>query len=151
MNELHHLLETAQVRHLDKATTFSHPDEVLANSYLTVPEKRGLLASWLSDANTVPNLPTQRQLPDGSVVTAEDILRALRTLDAIGGTANAERSRTLPWCISFERRRGRVCRNAVRPRRGPDDDDPPPCPAFAMPRSRGRGGSECANEQLVPA
>lgn len=151
MTDLHYLLTANEVWHFNKASRFSHPDDVLADLELTVPEKRSLLASWVSDANAVPNLPSLRQLPDGTVIKAEDILRALKTLDAGGVTANTDRSRTLLWRMPFERRRGSVFRKGSRRGRGPDDDDPPPSPAYAMLRPRGGGGAEGAYAEPMPA
>lgn len=152
MSDLHHhLLSENDTLRVDKLTSFSHPDDVLADHDLTIPEKRRLLASWVSDANSVPHMPTLRQLPDGSVVKAEDILRALRTLDAGEDAARSDTSRSLSWRAPFERRRGWILRNAHRRGRGPDDDDPPPSPAYAMPRPRGGGGAVCANANPVSA
>lgn len=151
MTDLHQLLHANDTRRFDKATMFSHPDDVLADPDLTIPEKRSLLASWVTDANAVPHLPTLRQLPDGSVVKVNDILDALRTLDAGDDAMSTVRCRAVPWRTPFERRRGWVFRNATRRGRGPDDDDPPPSPAYAMVRPRSGGGAACAYAQPVPA
>ena len=60
---------------------FGHPQQVLEDFRLTTPEKRAVLAAWASDANAVSHLPALRQLPDGSIVKLDDILRALKALD----------------------------------------------------------------------
>lgn len=151
MTDLHQLLETTQARRFDKATMFNHPDDVLGDPDLTIAEKRIVLASWVSDANAVPHLPAMRQLPNGTVVKAEDILHALKTLDARDDTGSIDPSRALSWRAPFERRRGWVFKNAKRRGRGSDDDDPPPTPAYAMLRPRGGGGATCAHAQLMPA
>jgi hypothetical protein len=151
MTDLHHLLTANEAWQVNTSTRFSHPDDVLAAPDLTVPEKRSLLASWVSDANAVPHLPSLRQLPDGTLLKAEDILRALKTLDAGDDTANTDRIRTMSWRMPFERRRGLVFRKRIRRSRGPDDDDPPPSPAYAMPRPHDGGGAASAYAQPVPA
>jgi hypothetical protein len=64
------------------ASTFSHPDEVLANEILTNAEKRCVLAAWASDAFAVETRPWLRQLPGNNTpVALLDIMRALRRLD----------------------------------------------------------------------
>lgn len=64
------------------ASTFSHPDEVIANGILTVAEKRCVLAAWASDAFAVEAKPWLRQLPGNDrPVALSEIMRALRTLD----------------------------------------------------------------------
>lgn len=67
------------------AATFSHPDEVLNNTILSVTEKRCVLAAWASDAFAVRDNPWLRQLPGSSVaIPVKDILAALRRLDDEG-------------------------------------------------------------------
>jgi hypothetical protein len=61
---------------------FQRPDEVLADPRMSTDEKRALLASWASDARGVPGLPSMRQLEDGSLVDVDEILHALKALDA---------------------------------------------------------------------
>ena len=52
---------------------------------LGVGAKRAILASWVSDACAVENLPNWRKLPGtGALVALDDILGALRALE--GGT-----------------------------------------------------------------
>jgi len=64
------------------AATFSHPSEVLANPFLSAPEKRCVLAAWASDAFAVEGSPWLRQLPGASKpIPVRDILAALRGLD----------------------------------------------------------------------
>jgi hypothetical protein len=64
------------------AAAFSHPDEVLSHSGLTVAEKRAILASWASDAHAVEDMPWLRQLECGARVSLSEVLSALRSLDA---------------------------------------------------------------------
>jgi hypothetical protein len=64
------------------ASTFSHPNEVIANGVLTPAEKRCVLAAWASDAFAVENKPWLRQLPGNDApVALSDIMRALQRLD----------------------------------------------------------------------
>jgi hypothetical protein len=130
---------------------FGHPDEVLEDPHLTIEEKRALLAFWASDANAVPHVPTLRQLPDGSIIKVDDILRALTALDALDHAALDE-SRSQLWQRSFLRRRGPAFRKWPWKPRGPDDDDdPPPCPAYAARRPKGNGGGAFAIPEPVAA
>lgn len=98
-------------------------------------EKRALLASWASDANAVPHLPTLRQLPDGSIVRVADILRSLTGLDARTGELPAQRN-------SFKVCQKKPGRWWFSPNdRNDDDDDPPPCPAYAAVPPKSGGGA----------
>lgn len=109
--------------------TFTHPDDVLHSRDLSIDDKRALLASWASDAHAVPNLPAMRQLDSGAVVSIDVVLAALRALDvreAEVGKVAAQRS-LRPSCRLMLKTRWR------RPRRDDEDDDPPLCPAIALP------------------
>jgi hypothetical protein len=64
------------------AVAFSHPDDVLSHSGLTVAEKRAILASWASDARAVDDMPWLRQLECGARIPLSEVLAALRSLDA---------------------------------------------------------------------
>jgi hypothetical protein len=95
---------------------------------MTRAEKRQVLARWASDAHAVENLPALRQLDDGSVVSVDEILAALKGLDG-----NEDRGAGEPpsW-QAYDRRRGRILCRFRRWRRPRDrDDDPPPPPAVA--------------------
>jgi len=52
---------------------FGHPDDLVSDTRLTTEEKRVLLASWASDANALPYVPSLRQLPDGSIIKVDEI------------------------------------------------------------------------------
>jgi hypothetical protein len=69
---------------LHPAQAFECPQGVVEDPDLTVNEKRAILASWASDACAVEAVPALRR-PPGSrrVVTVDEILDALRTLDKI--------------------------------------------------------------------
>ncbi len=114
-----------------QALAYTHPDEVLHSTELSEAEKREILASWASDAHAVPNLPAMRQLDSGAIVALDTVLEALRSLDGskvtrphapLWGTP-ARRTRGLPW----------HWRRSLYRRHRDGDDDPPPCPAAALP------------------
>lgn len=91
-----------------------YPDDVLHDPRMTISEKRTLLAAWASDARAVQDLPGVRQLDNGAVVSLDEILDALRSLDHasredLSGSAAPRRR------IMFSRWRRR------------DDSNPPPC------------------------
>ena len=72
---------------LHPGTVFDHPRDVVAHSYLTISEKRAILASWASDASAIASCPALRA-PAGfkAPVTIDEILEALCELD--GGPRN---------------------------------------------------------------
>ena len=72
--ELDHLLHPA--------LAFERPVDVVRDPDLTLNEKRAILASWASDACAVDSMPGLRQTPSGRVVTFDDVVDALRGLDA---------------------------------------------------------------------
>ncbi|MFI0843005.1 hypothetical protein [Mesorhizobium sp. IMUNJ 23232] len=128
------------------------PDDVLHDARLTPQEKREVLASWASDIHAVPHVPSLRQLPDGSIIKVEDILRALRALDEGAKVVSADGSRMPPWQRTFTRRRTWDLRKWARYGRRPgDDDDPPPCPASAAIRPKSGGGAAFAVPEPVSA
>lgn len=67
---------------LHPADAFSHPTEVVADPDLSVNEKRAILASWASDACAVEAIPGVRRSPSGKTVTFDEIMDALKELDA---------------------------------------------------------------------
>lgn len=105
---------------------FMHPDEVAADTRLTLGEKRALLASWASDARAVPDAPALRQLDNGAVLRVDDILRVLHALDEPGAPA----ARAARHLGALRLRLPRRLKSALRRNwSDDDDDDPPPCPA----------------------
>ena len=66
---------------LHPASAFSHPTDVIRDPDLTLNEKRAILASWASDACAVASVPVLRISPDGTMITFDDVMDALRTLD----------------------------------------------------------------------
>jgi hypothetical protein len=67
---------------LHPAQAFAHPSEVVHDPDLTLNEKRAILASWASDACAVEAAPPLRRVPGtGKLVTFDEIIDALRTLD----------------------------------------------------------------------
>jgi hypothetical protein len=96
---------------LHPAGAFADPIAVVNDPDLTLNEKRAILASWASDACAVEAAPELRHPPGGRVVRFDEIMDALRTLDAQAATsANAQRHyrRVLENRIQgvFGRRRG---------------------------------------------
>jgi hypothetical protein len=67
---------------LHPASAFDRPSDVVRDPDLTLNEKRAILASWASDACAVDSAPTLRRPPGGKVVTFDDVVDALRSLDA---------------------------------------------------------------------
>jgi len=107
------------------------PASVLRDPTMTVDEKRSLLASWASDARAVPDHPALRQLDDGSYIEIDDILYALKRLDAVSNYAAPPGPATVPIRRGHWFRMSRVWRWTRD-----DDDDDPPTPAPDAPRPR---------------
>lgn len=110
------------------------PAHIVHHPTLPLPTKRSVLASWASDARAVPDHPSLRRLDDGRLVDIDEILDALKALDAFEmppGRPNAGGVAPL--------RRGHWSRLSRTWRRGrdddDDDDDPPPTVAARRPRS----------------
>jgi hypothetical protein len=124
-------LAPAQCR---EAAIYTHPDDVASDPMLTTPQKRALLASWVSDARTVESAPALRRLDSGAVVEVDTILRALSLLDGLATDHREDRNRP----PLTHRRRSLISRwlSRIGPPNGANDndDDPPPAPAgFAVP------------------
>ena len=66
---------------LHPAQAFLHPSEVVEDPDLTLNEKRAILASWASDACAIEAAPALRLARDGSHVSFDDIMEALKRLD----------------------------------------------------------------------
>jgi hypothetical protein len=66
---------------LHPACAFAHPMDVVRDPDLTRNEKRAILASWASDACALEAAPDLRLGSSGSVVSWDEIMDALRTLD----------------------------------------------------------------------
>jgi hypothetical protein len=75
---------------LHPAQAFGRPSEVVNDRDLTLNEKRAILASWASDACAVETAPGMRRSPGGPVVLFDDIMDALRALDAQFNAASAK-------------------------------------------------------------
>lgn len=72
---------------LHPGTVFDHPRDILADSSLSVSEKRAILASWASDASAIASCPSLRAPASlKTPVTIDEILEALCELD--GGPRN---------------------------------------------------------------
>jgi hypothetical protein len=66
---------------LHPAQAFEHPSQVVNDPDLTLNEKRAILASWASDACSVEAAPALRHGANGKIVTFDDVMDALRSLD----------------------------------------------------------------------
>lgn len=88
---------------LHPANAFAHPLDVVRDKDLTLNEKRAILASWASDACAVEAAPELRITPVGRTVRWDDIMDALRMLDAQADIPRRGRSR---WRKFGARRRG---------------------------------------------
>jgi hypothetical protein len=67
---------------LHPAKAFTHPMDVVRDPDLTLNERRAILASWASDACAVEAEPDLRQPADGPRIRFDDIMDALKQLDA---------------------------------------------------------------------
>ena len=67
---------------LHPARAFSHPMDVVRDADLTLYEKRVILSSWASDACAVEDFPEFRQPSGKAPVKFDDVMEALRSLDA---------------------------------------------------------------------
>jgi hypothetical protein len=67
---------------LHPGTVFDHPRDVVADTTLSLAEKRAILASWASDAAAVTSNPALRELAGTRrIVTIDEVLEALSMLD----------------------------------------------------------------------
>ncbi|MGX9146292.1 hypothetical protein [Mesorhizobium sp. 128a] len=125
-----------------------HPDDVLHHPTMSIVDKRALLASWASDARAVAGMPMLRQLDDGSIVTIDAIVGALKALD--GQHPDEQYRLRTSWRRPIDRRPLRRLSPWFRRLGRDDDDDPPPCPAFcAIPPKRGNGGATAIPEPAL--
>jgi len=67
---------------LHPASAFDHPNDVVRDPDLSLNEKRAILASWASDACAAESARALRKGKNGTTVTFDDVLDALRTLDS---------------------------------------------------------------------
>jgi hypothetical protein len=114
--------------------------DVLKDRQLTLDDKRAILASWASDAHAVADMPALRRIGDGKVVTVDDILDALKSIDSDEHTSAGIRTvsyRRSPVARREPRIRLRWLSRIAR-RKNSDDDDPPPCPAAVSVPGRPR-------------
>jgi hypothetical protein len=91
---------------LHPADAFEHPSEVVRDPDLTLNEKRAILSSWASDACALEAAPELRELPRGKVVRFDEIMDALRSLDAGDGQPLKKYQKLVRRRDIFERSRG---------------------------------------------
>jgi hypothetical protein len=66
--------------------SFQYPHQVLSDQYLSLEEKRAILAAWASDVHAVESFPTLRHLPGTPFpVTFSSIMDARIALDKMSG------------------------------------------------------------------
>lgn len=82
---------------LHPANAFARPMDVVRDPDLTLNEKRAVLASWASDACAVEAAPELRVNPTGKVVRWDDIMDALRLLDAETAKSGIPARRRSRW------------------------------------------------------
>lgn len=75
---------------LRPANAFSHPAEVVRDRDMTLNEKRAILAAWASDACAIEASPDLRDNGNGKIVRFDDIMDALRELDAQAAKAHVD-------------------------------------------------------------
>jgi hypothetical protein len=82
---------------LHPARAFSHPADVVNDPDLTLNEKRAILASWASDACAIESMPALRCHPvkGGAPVTFDDVMDALRALDACAADTSSRYRRVV--------------------------------------------------------
>jgi hypothetical protein len=67
---------------LHPGKVFDRPRDVVAHPFLSIAEKRAILASWASDASAIASCPALRSPPGmRAPITIDEILEALRELD----------------------------------------------------------------------
>lgn len=66
---------------LHPAGAYGHPREVVADTDLTLNEKRAILSAWASDACAVEAAPDLRHQGSGPPVSFDHIMEALKVLD----------------------------------------------------------------------
>jgi|SRR6185437_5467731 len=66
---------------LNPERSYNHPNEVVRDVGLSLNERRAILAAWASDACAIQAGPEPRQQGNGSPVSFDDIMDALRLLD----------------------------------------------------------------------
>src|ERR1700745_1398056 len=73
---------------------FEHPRDVVSDPDLSLNEKRAILASWPSDACAIEAAPAWRKTPAGRVVSFDEIMDAMRSLDKEFLAAQSTRSKS---------------------------------------------------------
>ena len=80
----HAISATAMEQVVHPGRAYERPGQVVADSRISLAERRGILSSWASDACAVESNPLLRQPPGSSEpVTFEEIINALADLDRI--------------------------------------------------------------------
>jgi hypothetical protein len=86
---------------LHPSNAFRHPLDIVRDPDMTAAEKRAVLASWASDACAIESNPALRTATTGNVVSYDDIIDALQSLDV------ERSSETLAYTFRRRQRRRR--------------------------------------------
>jgi len=73
---------------------FEHPRDVVNDPDLSLNEKRAILASWASDACAIEAAPALRKTTARRVVSFDEIMDVMRTLDKEFLAAQSTRSKS---------------------------------------------------------
>jgi len=90
-------------RLLHPSGAFRTPMEVVNDPDMTTQEKRAILASWASDACAVEAAPDLRLPTPGSLVRFDDIMDALKRLDAEAADQPKSVNRARRWKDLYRR------------------------------------------------
>jgi hypothetical protein len=89
---------------LHPSNAFAHPCQVVDDPDLSLQEKRAILASWASDACAIEAAHDLRLGPSGAPVRWDDIMDALKSLDAEAGSRGIPRAGL--WPLRLRRKHG---------------------------------------------
>jgi hypothetical protein len=79
---------------LHPGKVFDRPRDVVAHPFLSIAEKRAILASWASDASAIASCPALRAPPGmRAPITIDEILEARQLDDAPGNAPGGKPSR----------------------------------------------------------
>ena len=100
---------------LHPGSVYDHPRDVVADPNRSIGEKRAILASWASDACAVESVPALRLNSfSGTPVTFDDVMDALRALDACETETSSRYHRVLRKRRIFSRGSGESGRSPLQ-------------------------------------
>jgi hypothetical protein len=80
--------------------------DVVRDADLTLNEKRAILSSWASDACAVESMPALRKTPNGRTVPFDEVIDALRSLDADAKAATFKQTGRIKRALRRRRNEG---------------------------------------------